>query len=274
MNAFAVTILGSGGSAGCPQIGGADGAGDWGELDPAEPRNRRTRPSIVITNSAGKNLLIDTGPDMRLQLIARKIPRIDAILYTHAHADHIAGLDDIRILNRLLGAPLPAYAEALCWEDLKIRFDYAFRPWGGGYFFRPVLEMHTIAPGDALTILDLPVRVIGQDHGYTTSIGIRVENLAYCTDVRRLDETALTALDGVETLIVDCFTRHEPHPTHANLDQVIQWVARLKPRRTILTHLGPSMDWGWGLKNLPPDIELAYDGQVVSSVVEMAEGED
>jgi phosphoribosyl 1,2-cyclic phosphate phosphodiesterase len=255
-----VTMLGSGGSAGSPQIGGADGSGDWGELDPAEPRNRRTRPSIVITSPAGKNLLVDTGPDLRLQLTACKIPRIDAVLYTHSHADHIAGLDEIRILNRLLDAPMPAYAEANCWEELRARFDYAFRPWNGGSFFRPVLETHVVEPGQVVEILGMQVRLIGQDHGYVRSLGLRVEDFAYCTDVKRLDEAALAALDGVQTLIVDCFTRREAHPTHANLDQVLEWVAQLRPARTILTHLGPSMDWAWGRANLPTGVELGFDG--------------
>jgi phosphoribosyl 1,2-cyclic phosphate phosphodiesterase len=257
-------MLGSGGSAGCPQIGGADGSGDWGELDPAEPRNRRTRPSIVIANAAGKNLLIDTGPDLRLQLTACKIPKIDAVLYTHAHADHIAGLDEIRILNRLLDAPMPAYAETACWRELRMRFDYAFKPWSGGSFFRPVLETHDIEPGNTYEILGLPVKIFAQDHGFIPTLGLRVGSFAYCTDVKRLDEAALSTLAGVETLIVDCFTRHDPHPTHANLAQVLEWVERLKPSRTILTHLGSSMDWRWAAENLPHGVELGYDGLVIA----------
>jgi phosphoribosyl 1,2-cyclic phosphate phosphodiesterase len=257
---FTVTMLGSGGSAGSPQIGGADGGGDWGELDPQEPRNRRTRPSIVITTATGQNLLVDTGPDLRLQLTDCKIPKIDAVFYTHAHADHIAGLDEIRILNRLLGAPMPAYSDATCWHDLKLRFDYAFKPWTGGSFFRPVLDVHVVEPGQVVDILGLPVAVIGQDHGFIQTLGLRIGRFAYCTDVRRLDERALAALEGVETLVVDCFTRHEPHPTHANLDQVMDWVARLRPRRTILTHLGPSMDWRWGETHLQAGVALGFDG--------------
>jgi phosphoribosyl 1,2-cyclic phosphate phosphodiesterase len=257
-------MLGAGGSAGCPQIGGADGGGDWGELDPAEPRNRRTRPSVVVTNEAGQNLLIDTGPDLRLQLTACKIPKIDAVLYTHAHADHIAGLDEIRILNRLLGAPMPTYADAKTLEELEKRFDYAFRPWTPGtFFFRPVLQTHVVAPPQQLEILGLPVRIFVQDHGFIPTLGLRIGGFAYCTDVKRLDETALATLEGVETLVVDCFTRYDAHPTHANLAQVLDWVTRLRPARTILTHLGPSMDWRWGLDNLPAGVELGYDGLVV-----------
>jgi len=260
-----LTILGCGGSAGCPQIGGADGAGDWGELDSSEPRNVRTRPSVVFTSGEGKNLLVDTGPDLRAQLVANKIGRVDAIFYTHAHADHIAGLDEIRILNRLLGAPMPAYAEAAVWEDLRQRFDYAFRPWTpGSYFFRPVLQTQIVTPPQTLEILGMRVDVFAQDHGYVPSAGLRVGKAAYCTDVKRLDEAALSALAGVEIFVVDCFTRHDAHPTHANLAQVLEWVELLRPARTILTHLGPSMDWGWAGKNLPAGVELAYDGMTLS----------
>ena len=258
-----VTFLGTGGSAGSPQIGGADGSGEWGGCDPAEPRNRRSRPSIVIEGPDGRRMLVDTGPDIRLQLTSCKIPRIDAILYTHSHADHIAGLDEVRILNRLIKAPMPAYAALTSWNDLQERFTYAFRPWTGPGFFRPVFDQHVVQPGQSLEIIGLPVLLIGQDHGYAGSLGIRVGGFAYCTDVVRLDDAALSALERLDVFVVDCFTRHDPHPTHANLEQVLSWVARLRPKRTILTHMGPSMDYGWLTANLPAGIEPAFDGQIL-----------
>jgi phosphoribosyl 1,2-cyclic phosphate phosphodiesterase len=263
LSGLTITFLGTAGSAGSPQIGGQDGSGEWGECDAAEPRNRRSRPSIVIESPFGKRLLVDTGPDLRQQLTACKIPRIDAILYTHAHADHIAGLDEVRILNRLIDAPMPAYALAASWAELRSRFDYAFRPWTGPVFFRPVFEPHVVQPGEALEIIGLNVRLIGQDHGFVTSLGLRIENFAYCTDVVRLDGAALAALENLDVFVVDCFTRHDPHPTHANLTQVLRWVERLQPKRTLLTHMGPSMDYGWLKANLPPGIEPAYDGEVL-----------
>ena len=257
-----VTILGAGGSSGSPQVGGDDGAGDWGELDPAEPRNRRTRPSIVI-ETGGRRLLVDTGPDLRNQLIDNKINRIDAILYTHAHADHIAGLDEIRILNRLLGTPMPTFATEAVWAELQMRFDYAFRPWTGGGFYRPVLQPQTIAAGQTVDILGLSVALIDQNHGFIPSLGLRIGGFAYCTDVVKLDETALNALENLDIFVVDCFTRGGPHPTHAHLALVLEWVERLKPRRTILTHMGPTMDYRWLLKNLPAGVEPAHDGMVL-----------
>ncbi len=261
MSGFTVTVLGCGGSAGTPQIGGADGTGDWGQCDPTEPRNRRSRASIVITAADGRRLLVDTGPDLRAQLLANRITRIDAVLYTHAHADHIAGLDEVRILNRLLAAPMPGYAGSSTWDELRQRFDYAFKPWNGPGFFRPVFDVHLISPGQQLDLIGLPMTIIGQDHGFITSLGLRIGGFAYCTDVLRLDDTALAQLQGLNTLIVDCFTRGGAHPTHANLAQVLAWVAQLKPRRTVLTHMGPDMDYRWLVENLPAGLEPGYDNQ-------------
>jgi phosphoribosyl 1,2-cyclic phosphate phosphodiesterase len=259
-----VTLLGVGGSAGMPQIGGADGRGDWGELDPAEPRNRRTRPSIVIHGPDDQRILVDTGPDLRLQLTAQAIGRVDAVIYTHAHADHIAGLDEIRILNRILGAPMPSYATAGVWAELRQRFDYAFAPYNGGYFIRPVLTAHEMKPGETVEIAGMAVRGFVQDHGYVDTLGLRVGDFAYCTDVVRLNDAALAALKGVRTLVVDCFTLGPAHPTHAHLEQVLDWVARLSPARTVLTHMGPNMDYRRLVESLPPGIEPGYDGQVLA----------
>ncbi len=260
-----VTLLGVGGSAGSPQIGGADGFGDWGQLDPAEPRNRRSRSSIVIETGDGQRLLVDTTPDLRLQLTQNGIGRIDALLYTHAHADHIAGLDEVRILNRILGTPMPTYADAKTWDELRLRFDYVFKPYAGGFFNRPVLEANTIAPGETHAILGLPLTFIDQDHGFGRSLGLRIKNFAYCTDVVRLEDAALAALGGLDVLVVDCFTAGHKHPTHANLDQIYNWVEQLRPKRTILTHMGPDMDYGRLRVTLPGNIEPGYDGMVIEA---------
>ena len=255
-------MLGCGGSAGVPMIGGVDGGGDWGACDPTEPRNRRTRSAIVIEAGQGA-LLVDTGPDLREQLLACKIKQIDAILYTHAHADHITGLDDVRILNRIAGRPLPAYAQAETLAALTTRFPYAFVPWEKPNFFRPVLVAEPIAAGNTLNLLGMSIRLIDQDHGFSRTLGLRVGKFAYCTDVVALDAVAMQALQGLDTLIVDCFQR-QPHRTHARLSIVQDWVRELRPTRTILTHMGPDMDWSWMQRTLPAGIEPGYDGLVVN----------
>ena len=256
-----VTLLGTGGSAGVPMIGGADGHGDWGACDPAEPRNRRTRASILLDDGAG-TLLVDTTPDMRGQLLACGVRRVDAVLYTHAHADHIAGLDDVRILNRIAGRPLDAFASPDTIAELELRFGYAFLPWQPPGFFRPVMAPRPVAPGDTVDAVGLRLRLFDQDHGFTRSLGLRAGGFGYSTDVVALDDAAFTALAGVDTWVVGCFQR-QPHRTHAWLSRVLDWAARLGPRRTVLTHMGADMDWAWLVANLPAGVEPGYDGQVL-----------
>lgn len=260
-----ITLLGVGGSAGLPQIGGVDGAGDWGLCDPSEPRNRRTRSSIVIETSDSKRILVDTSPDLRLQLTAARIPRIDAIIFTHAHADHIAGLDEVRILNRIAGRPLPAYADERTWNELHARFDYAFKPWTPPAFYRPVMDVHLIEPGQTIDIAGEKITIFNQDHGFIPSLGLRMGDIAYSTDVVRLDDAALAALAGIKIWVVDCFTAGPPHPTHANIDQVLAWAEKLKPKRVILTHMGPDMDYASLCANLPPGIEPGFDGMIIEA---------
>jgi len=228
-----VTLLGTGGSAGVPTIGGADGSGDWGECDPAEPRNRRTRSSIVIETPEKQRLLVDTSPDMRSQLLDCRIPSVDAILFTHAHADHVTGIDDVRILNRIANRPLPAFATTTTLAEMTRRFGYAFRSWDPPHFFRPVLEAKPVEPGDVFDVGGMQVRVFTQNHGRVETLGLRVEKFG------------------------------DVHWTHANLSIVQGWVERLRPRRTVLTHMGTEMDWAWMQANLPQGIEAGCDGMVL-----------
>ena len=258
-----ITLLGTGGSAGVPLIGGADGAGDWGACDPAEPRNRRTRASIVVQSGEGARLLVDTGPDLRAQLLACRIPRVDAIVYTHAHADHITGIDEIRILNRLVDRPLDAFATRPTLGELTRRFAYAFRPWDPPNFYRPVLVAREVAVGDTIEAAGMAVRLFTQEHGRIESLGLRIGGFAYSTDVHTLDDAAFAALAGIDTWVVGCFLRQGPHWTHADLPTVLQWVDRVRPRRTVLTHMGTDMDWAWLAAHLPPGVEAGHDGMVL-----------
>jgi phosphoribosyl 1,2-cyclic phosphate phosphodiesterase len=251
-----------------PMIGGPDGAGAWGGCDPSESRNRRTRSSIVVESGGaesgeGTRLLVDTGPDLRTQLLDCRIPRIDAIVYTHAHADHITGIDDVRILNRIVNRPLDAFATAETLAELERRFAYAFRPWQPPGFYRPVLTARAIEPGQTIETAGMNVRIFLQNHGRVNSLGLRIGGFAYSTDVVALDDAAFAALEGVDTWLVGCFLRSERHTTHAHLALVLEWVARLRPRRTVLTHMGTEMDWAWMCANLPAGVEPGYDGMVL-----------
>jgi phosphoribosyl 1,2-cyclic phosphate phosphodiesterase len=259
-----VTILGCGASAGVPMIGGHDGSGDWGHCDPREPRNRRTRSSIVIENENGQRLLVDASPDLRNQIIDNRILGIDAVLFTHAHADHIAGIDDLRILNRIADRPLDAFATQRTLDEVSRRFAYAFKPWEPPGFYRPVLVGRPVVPGSVLTAAGLDIQLFNQNHGRIDTLGLRVGSFGYSTDVVRLDDAALATLAGVDTWVVDCFLRDESHWTHAHLARVLEWVEHLRPRRTVLTHMGTSMDWAWMAANLPAGIEAGFDGMVLT----------
>jgi phosphoribosyl 1,2-cyclic phosphate phosphodiesterase len=257
-----VIVLGCGGSAGVPQIGGEDGTGHWGECDPTEPRNRRSRTSILLAGQGGQ-LLVDTSPDMRTQLLANEVARVDAILFTHAHADHIMGLDDVRGLNRLTGLPMPVAASEQALGELRRRFDYAFMPWTSQpMFFRPVLAPQTVAPGDTIILASHELTLFDQVHGRVRSLGFRAGGFGYSTDASDLPDASLAALEGVDTWLVGCFQR-DPHMAHADLAQVTAWARRIGARRTILTHMGTDLDWGWMQRNLPPGIEPAFDGMVI-----------
>lgn len=258
-----ITILGCGASGGVPQIGGEDGRGWWGACDPANPLNHRTRSSILVEGGAAGRLLVDTGPDLRTQMLACGVPGVDAILYTHDHADHLMGLDEVRILNRLAGRPMQAFATARTLESLQRRFDYAFLPATGPVFYRPAIDPVLIVAGETLSIAGHRVETFTQDHAVMETLGFRIGRFAYSTDVVHLPEESLARLHGLDTWVVGCFQRR-PHKVHANLDQVLDWVARLRPRRTVLTHMSPDLDHGWLLEHLPPEIEPGHDGMVLA----------
>lgn len=244
-----------------PSLGGDDGRGDWGACDPDEPRNRRLRSSILIEAPRGR-ILVDTGPDLRAQLLGNRVPRVDAVVFTHAHADHVTGLDDVRLLNRITGHPLPAYATQVTHDELAQRFDYAFRPWTPPNFYRPVMDFHIIEPGQIVEVCGTEIRTFDQDHHVMRTLGLRVGRFAYSTDVVRLDEAAFDTLAGIDTWLIGCFQR-EPHLTHAHIELIDEWRRRLGVRRTILTHMGYDLDWSWMHKHLPAGMEPAHDKQTL-----------
>ncbi len=257
-----VVILGCGGSAGVPMLGGADGTGLWGACDPMEARNRRSRSSIMIEADDGRRLLVDTGPELREQLLANGIGHIDALFYSHAHADHVAGLDEVRSLNRIIDRPIETFATRAVLDEIANRFAYAFRPWSPPGFYRPVMIPREIRAGQTISIEGLELQLFDQIHGGSLTLGFRVGNFAYSTDVVSLPEPAMAVLHGIDTWVVDCFQR-AVHPAHADLKMVQGWAKRLGVRRTILTHMGTDMDWAWMVRNLPPGLEAAYDGMQI-----------
>jgi phosphoribosyl 1,2-cyclic phosphate phosphodiesterase len=257
-----VRLLGTGPSPGVPNIGGDDEAGDWGACDPAEPRNRRTRTAALIEAADGTRLLIDPGPDIRAQLLAARVARLDAVLITHAHADHVMGLDELRAVNRATGQALAVHAMAETLADLTQRFGYAFLAPTRG-FYRPALLPLVAEPGSRLQIGPLKLELIEQDHAVMRTLGLRIGGFAYCTDVVRLPEVSLATLQGVEAWVVGCF-QHEPHHVHAHLALVMEWSARIGARRTVLTHMSNRLDFASLKAELPPGFEPGFDGMELS----------
>jgi phosphoribosyl 1,2-cyclic phosphate phosphodiesterase len=249
------TLLGCGPSWGVPAIGP-----DWGRCDPAEPRNTRRRCSLLI-ESRGAALLIDTSPDLRQQLLDAGAARLDAVLLTHAHADHLHGIDDLRIVNKLIGKPIPLYANADTLGEVERRFGYTLTPAVPGRpLYRPALVPHQITGRFAAA--GMPVDPFTQSHGYSTTLGFRIGALAYSTDVAELDEDAFAALAGIELWIIDCL-RREPHPTHSHLAKTLAWIERVGPRRAILTHMDQSLDYRELSAELPAGVEPGYDGLTI-----------
>ncbi len=225
-----------------------------------DPRNQRTRPSVLLSLKGG-NLLIDTTPEMRVQLLRERVRHVHAIAFTHHHADHLFGLDDARLFPRWVGGPVPIYCERETEETIRRVFSYAFRPgtedWPAG--FVPKLRFVTIEPGSPCEILGQTVLPIRLEHGPFRVLGFRVGGLAYCTDVSRIPEPSLSLLEGLDTLVLDAL-RHEPHTSHFSLGEALAVIEQLKPGRTFLTHLSHSFDHGPTQASLPPRVALAYDG--------------
>lgn len=259
-----LTILGSGTSSGVPRIGN-----DWGTCDPAEPKNRRTRVSILI-ESATTRILVDTSPDMRAQLLAADVIAIDAILWTHDHADHSHGIDDVRQLYHHRRVPLPGYARSQTLSLLRQRFAYAFDGRNG---YHPTIDGRVLP--DGLRIGDIDIACVDQPHGDIYSTGFRFSHrgrsIAYATDFHDLTPDMLALYDGVDVWVVDAL-REKPHPTHPHLALTLDGIAAARPGRAILTHMDQSMDYATLRRTLPKGVEPGYDGMVV--ILEPAEQGD
>jgi phosphoribosyl 1,2-cyclic phosphate phosphodiesterase len=250
-----VTMLGCGASTGVPAIGP-----NWGSCDPTDPRNRRRRASVLV-EVGPVAILIDTSPDLREQLIDARVRRLDAVVMTHAHADHLHGIDDLRGVNRLMGQAIPLWADAATLAEIRRRFGYVLEPGSEpGKYYKPTLVPHEISGRFAIGGVDIVP--FAQDHGFSTTLGLRIGPMAYSTDVTALDEDAFATIAGVELWIVDC-TRRAPHPTHSHLEQTLAWITRVCPRCAVLTHMDHTLDYRELSTILPAGVEPGQDGLVI-----------
>lgn len=250
-----IKILGCGASGGVPLI-----TGKWGDCDPQNPKNRRRRASIAVEKK-NTTLLVDTSPDLREQCLSENIQKLDAVLYTHDHADHTHGIDDLRAFLYTQKKPTPLYGNAETIDFLTTRFGYAFPIVDNPPdIYRPFVTAHVI--NGPFVVGDITVTPFVQNHGYSISLGYRLEKVAYSTDVVALDEEAFKILEGIEIWIVDCIALDQ-RPTHSHLAQTLEWIERVKPRKAYLTHMSSLIDYDKLMKRLPKGVEPAYDGLVI-----------
>lgn len=251
-------ILGCGSSGGVPRLGGPGNAGYWGACDPDDPKNRRTRCSLLVRQGEA-NLLVDTSPDMRQQLLDAHCGALDGVLISHDHADQLHGFDDLRMIAINMRRRVEVHTDAETMRGLLGRFGYCFAtPEGSSY--PPIVSAHEIEePFKPFAIAGIPVLAFAQEHGHIRSLGFRFGKLAYSSDVNGLDDAAFAALAGVDCWIVDSL-RYSEHPSHAHLALALEWIARVKPKRAVLTNLHVDMDYATLKRELPDGVEPAHDG--------------
>jgi phosphoribosyl 1,2-cyclic phosphate phosphodiesterase len=246
-----VRILGCGTSTGVPKIGN-----EWGRCDPAEPRNRRLRSSILV--DCGSRVLVDCGPDLRQQLLDAEVGTVDAVIVTHTHGDHCHGIDELRPVAAALGGPVPVHARAEDLVELRQRFGYAFEQ---SDFYRPIVSACELA--GELRFGRAMVRTVEQPHGGPTSLGLRFDegdrSLIYAIDFSELTDGMAALYEGADVWIADCLTR-SPHPTHAHLDAILGWTRDLRIGHVYLTHMGNGLDYQTLLAELPDWAAPAHDG--------------
>ena len=264
-----LTILGCGASPGVPRIDG-----NWGACDPTEPRNYRTRCAALIERfDSGKRptrVLIDTGPDLRAQMLAARVEAIDGVVYTHAHADHIHGIDDLRAYALIERRLIDIYADDVTQTYLESAFSYCFRS-PAGSFYPPILKRTRIEAGAAFTVTGpggpVTLQPFRQIHGEIETLGLRVGNMAYSCDVNDFPGESVAALGGLSVWVLGAL-RHTPHPSHLSVGEALEWIRRIKPRRAYLTHLHADLDYRKTAAALPAGVEPAYDGLTLEEAVD------
>jgi phosphoribosyl 1,2-cyclic phosphate phosphodiesterase len=259
------TILGCASSPGVPRING-----DWGNCNPDNPKNRRTRAAFLVEQIApdgGRTIVVvDTGPDFREQMIAAKVQHVDAVLYTHAHADHVHGIDDLRGYYGMQRNRIPIYADAPTMDRIRQGFGYCLEtPPGGNY--PPIVEPRVIQSLDEPTVIDGaggPISVLAhrQTHGEIHSLGFRFGDVAYCSDVSDFPPETLPRLEGLDVLVIDALQHHH-HPSHFSLGQALGWIATLAPRQAVLTHMHTPLDYDAVMDATPDHVLPAYDGMSI-----------
>ncbi len=256
-----ITILGCGSSGGVPRVGG-----DWGACDPDNPKNRRRRCSLLVERFNAQNdatrVLIDTSPDMHSQLTDMGIRWLDGVLYTHEHADHTHGIDDLRALAINGKRRIDTYMDESTRQAVENKFSYCFKT-APHSDYPPILTNHLIVAG-APVVIDGPGGTITlvpfeQLHGSINSLGYRIGNLAYSSDLHDLPDKSLAVLDDLDVWIVDAL-RYRPHPSHFNVEDALNWINRIKPKRAVLTNMHVDIDYDSLRKELPQGIEPAFDG--------------
>jgi phosphoribosyl 1,2-cyclic phosphate phosphodiesterase len=255
-----IRILGCGPSQGVPVVGNR-----WGDCDPTNEKNYRSRPSIVI-EYLGKRVLVDMTPDVRTQLLDNEISSIDAVLFTHLHYDHVGGIGELRTLSQLAKRRLNVYAtpEVLDGLSKNASSSYLFKAAASdsSHIYKPSAKPVPITYGTVFDAAGMHVLPFMQDHGICETAGFRIGNFAYSTDAVELNEAAFDALEGIDLWIVDCL-RKDPHPTHAHFDRTLGWIERVKPKRAVFTHMNFQSDYEQTLALCPEGVEPGYDGMIL-----------
>ncbi len=261
MAEYVFTILGCGSSGGVPRLGG-----NWGDCDPSEPKNRRQRCSMLvdrITSNGKTSVLIDSSPDLRNQLLNADVGSLDAVVYTHDHADHVHGIDDLRMIVFNMRKRLPIWADEATQKTLRQRFGYTFEQ-VPGTLYKPILEMNDMTgpvsiTGDGGTITLTPFLV---DHGPIQANGFRIENLVYLPDISDMNDAAWKMVAGLDMWVVDAL-RREPHPTHSHLAKTLDWIEKAAPRKAVLTNMHNDLDYATVCGETPDHITAAFDGMQI-----------